>query len=173
MYKLIIQKKIDTFKKQTKTLSQTVNIKKSSTMELLSQRSAKTLTRFEKKDKKEEPAVTPFRKYTIESKSQNEKIKKAISATKINPKASKIEKKNTTDKIIENELQRLVTVNMNILISTINEKVKNEYESHRNKVEEFLSILYESKIKNIEEVRKNYESDVRRLEPFLDACISK
>jgi hypothetical protein len=157
-------------------MSHTLNIKKSSQSEQLTQRSAQTITRSDKSVKgvkKDEPSVTPFRKYTSESKQDKEKIKKAISSTNHRPNSMKPVPKPTTDKAIEDELQRLINVNLNTLVSTISSKIKKEHEAYSKKIEYFLNSLNDLKLNKIEEITKSYENDIRRLEPVLDACIWK
>jgi hypothetical protein len=161
--------------KYSKAMSQTFNIKKNKTLEQISQRSPQTLNKSEKivKFKKNEPNVTPFRKYSNEIKSDKDKMKKTISSGNLHPKSVKSLPKPTTDKIIEDELQRLININLNTLVSTINNKVKNEYDAYHKNVEDFLNNLFNKKIKRIEEITNSYENDIRRLEPVLDACIYK
>lgn len=154
-----------------KTLSQTVSIKKPTPMDQYTQRSANTITKLKTPKKEELLSVTPFRKYTGESKVERESLNKVTSSSNIRAKTTKLTNKINTDKIIEDELQRLVSVNINTLVSTINEKVKNEYEIYNKKINEFISSLYNDKIRKIEEIANSYEGDIRRLEPILDACM--
>ena len=149
-----------------KTLSQTVSLKKQNHLEQITQRSSNT---NKLKTPKKEDHVTPFRKYTADSKVES--LNKAISSSNIKSKTTKITNKLNNDKIIEDELHRLVSVNMNTLVSAINEKVKNEYEIYNKKINEFISSLYNYKLNKIEEIANSYESDIRRLEPMLDACM--